>query len=802
MKRKSSPWLSHSPRKRQSVPSNPSQEKKPVTQSTQNSTPCLSIHQQAEPYRLTTVRFPIDALSARWGKGKNRPIDEHHKHELHESFRTQGLLRTDSKNWLRIACAKGDVDRMEAALQAGKGPGDKQEGTESETASWPSYMRWREVNAEVQVELIAGNHRVAALKDYLQDEPAAVDERWWICEVYDRDTLPLALSIGLRANREDMLLPDTHGHIWMELNTLYQTDPELWNKSSREFEQTVAGILGLNGRVSFPVRRLGILWRNAAWRDIITEWCSYPVGQQTFNISVWEWMASLHIDEYWLAVIRRALATMKELRERFGVEFSSRDWIALADLEHPFTETRLRGVFYPSQSETDPERIQEGSRSTGFLGTVDDVVYRQVYHHLLDRCDLGFPSVHTFLKVNRSEGKAMTSVLTHVASWFGKQGPDTSIGIGVRAQLHSAFLHLFASEPVDEATRRAIRFQQTVLEFARAHIPELNASSTSQYLVQTLETHPDTYCERFTYPPWRQLLITVRDAVGPQFTHARLTQFNDSSFSLQDPTTARITVATLPQAFATYTQEMACVTQNPALREGQAIQTLNQRLADTFIIWASDVCVRALANPKWSGPEIEIIKGDCERYQCFNSSQHTPTVAKVQELLNGESRDGPESRQCSPPAQAQAQAQDDQTINVDRPAERPLMAQSQNRGPSGTRLQQTPTTVDTTAQAQPNTVDLSRSTVGVVPVVSQDGSGRGILTQRDSDSSSSGNGRVTPTETSVSDVEINPRTPKTNTRRPDGRYSHRQSKWAGGYVVSVGSQGRGLVRKRDRCPKV
>lgn len=101
-----------------------------------------------------------------------------------------------------------------------------------------------------------------------------------------------------------MLLPDTHGHIWMELNTLYQTDPELWNKSSREFEQTVAGILGLNGRVSFPVRRLGILWRNAAWRDIITEWCSYPVGQQTFNISVWEWMASLHIDEVVLFFLR------------------------------------------------------------------------------------------------------------------------------------------------------------------------------------------------------------------------------------------------------------------------------------------------------------------------------------------------------------------------------------------------------------------------------------------------------------------------------------------------------------------
>lgn len=55
--------------------------------------------------------------------------------------------------------------------------------------------------------------------------------------------------------------------------------------------------LGLNGRASFPVRRLGTLWRNPGWRDVITAWCRFPLGQATFNMSTFEWMSSCRIDE-------------------------------------------------------------------------------------------------------------------------------------------------------------------------------------------------------------------------------------------------------------------------------------------------------------------------------------------------------------------------------------------------------------------------------------------------------------------------------------------------------------------------
>jgi hypothetical protein len=56
-------------------------------------------------------------------------------------------------------------------------------------------------------------------------------------------------------------------------------------------------LLGLSGRVKFPVRRLGTIWRNKNWRPMITKWCEFSVGQATFNISTFEWMASCRIDD-------------------------------------------------------------------------------------------------------------------------------------------------------------------------------------------------------------------------------------------------------------------------------------------------------------------------------------------------------------------------------------------------------------------------------------------------------------------------------------------------------------------------
>jgi hypothetical protein len=111
------------------------------------------------------------------------------------------------------------------------------------------------------------------------------------------DALPPHLRAKLRANREDIVLPDNHGQIWAELATLSSRDDTLFQGSNGVVEQQMREHLGLSGRVKFPVRRLSTLWRNQNWKSMITRWCELLVGQATFTISTFEWMASCRIDD-------------------------------------------------------------------------------------------------------------------------------------------------------------------------------------------------------------------------------------------------------------------------------------------------------------------------------------------------------------------------------------------------------------------------------------------------------------------------------------------------------------------------
>lgn len=62
-------------------------------------------------------------------------------------------------------------------------------------------------------------------------------------------------------------------------------------------EQQMLNKLGLSGRVKFPVKRLCTLWKNKEWRNMITRWCEFAIGRNTFNISTFEWMAGCRIDD-------------------------------------------------------------------------------------------------------------------------------------------------------------------------------------------------------------------------------------------------------------------------------------------------------------------------------------------------------------------------------------------------------------------------------------------------------------------------------------------------------------------------
>ena len=111
------------------------------------------------------------------------------------------------------------------------------------------------------------------------------------------DALPPLLNTKLRVNRRDILLPDSHGQIWMQLVQASLQDDRLFRGKKHEVESQMLDILQLKATPRFPISRLITLWNNERWKPMITRWCETALGRGLFNISTWEWMASDRIDD-------------------------------------------------------------------------------------------------------------------------------------------------------------------------------------------------------------------------------------------------------------------------------------------------------------------------------------------------------------------------------------------------------------------------------------------------------------------------------------------------------------------------
>jgi len=147
-----------------------------------------SIRQQAEPYRLATARFPIDALTSTWRIGSNRPIDTKHVQDLCRMFEEQGLQRELSENHLLVACSRDEYDRMIDHLREKNLAGSE----DDPLSSCLAFHDWEAVN-RCRAEIMGGQHRVEALRVFLARiskraamSAVATEQAWWVCEIYDQ----------------------------------------------------------------------------------------------------------------------------------------------------------------------------------------------------------------------------------------------------------------------------------------------------------------------------------------------------------------------------------------------------------------------------------------------------------------------------------------------------------------------------------------------------------------------------------------------------------------------------------------
>jgi hypothetical protein len=139
-----------------------------------------SLRKQAEPYRLAIAELPINLLNSSWSRGNNRTLDRNHVAHLCRSFRQGNLARRAEENYIQVSCSAAAVDNIIASIPEIDHHPD---GTIKDYVL--SFRHWADINDE-RPEVMAGQHRIEALRNYVKQTGSDTDDLWWVCEFYDK----------------------------------------------------------------------------------------------------------------------------------------------------------------------------------------------------------------------------------------------------------------------------------------------------------------------------------------------------------------------------------------------------------------------------------------------------------------------------------------------------------------------------------------------------------------------------------------------------------------------------------------
>lgn len=119
-----------------------------------------SARQQALPYLLATARIPIKVLTTEWKIGQNRSLDFKHVQDLCSAFKNKALKQTSYDNYLLVSRHRESVHKMKEYLQDADRIGEEP----------LPFDEWADVNPGELLEMIAGQHHRAGLKEFGQQE--------------------------------------------------------------------------------------------------------------------------------------------------------------------------------------------------------------------------------------------------------------------------------------------------------------------------------------------------------------------------------------------------------------------------------------------------------------------------------------------------------------------------------------------------------------------------------------------------------------------------------------------------------
>ncbi|KAJ9412797.1 hypothetical protein QL093DRAFT_2570104 [Fusarium oxysporum] len=645
-------------------PSKPAKSPKPAPQTF---TEVDSLRKQAEPYRLAVAELPIHLLDFSWSRGSNRPLDRNHVAHLCRSFQNGGLARRAEQHYIQVSCSAAAVQKMIINAL----PDTNQSHIQDRRQYVLSFRNWADFIDE-RPELMAGQHRIEALKDYVKQTHSDSSDLWWICEFYDKDTLPVELDIKLRVNRRDLTLPDTHGQIWLQLVSAFDRDPTLFsverNVNKKGIEKSMLDILCLTSEARFPISRLVTLWRSERWRPRVTRWCRTSLGRTTFNISKWYQIAGYRLDDYWFDAFYQVLETLRALPTSTSESIQISDWNVLAGSlkSDTYDAADVHQVFYPKgggnsndDSKSSPSApstikpVQKTARRSGFLSSLDKEAYDGLCRHLQQNLTLRFPDVQPLLKIKKEEGEVMAQVIDHVVRWVNTQPADivdthennkplrrqdlipAIEGLMVTTHGDDWWARRREDGDVDGADDmaswldlRSRTLERQVLDYVRSHMTEFRDPSTKHYLDLMPEEHDEHYAERFsTGDLWTGLFHIVQHALGPAFRPVWENSISErvgADNAIHQPRSEmrhRPPASAITRAICSQLGNIPEVKENPALRGVYASNELGAYIDHAVLSWASDRCRKAVENNEsdeghpWSSEALRAIQAAYQGYE-------------------------------------------------------------------------------------------------------------------------------------------------------------------------------------------
>ncbi|KAG6316431.1 hypothetical protein E4U22_007085 [Claviceps purpurea] len=450
-----------------------------------------------EAKSIITARMPIKLLSTTWSLGSNRPLDHRHVQKLRKAFVELGGPKRDlEEHHLKVLCTGAEVERMLKEL-------DLQDGAK-QAEGMPNFTTWPDVNGPAPLELLAGQHRIRALEEWVKDAKLGDEELWWPCKFYNRDSISFEQNMKLRMNKKDVTQIDSHGSVWLHIVTAVSHKPELFQGKAAEISYDMAHTLGLGKDNGVPMARLVMLWRN----------------------------------EFWFSIFRQVLDTLADLPGDAASYVNAEDWRKMSKfLGHSRSAIETREFFYPDIGSQNVDQFSRRRRD--FLVGLDGENFFQVYRHVDQRKQMSFPDVHLILGLPEHDLYMLGKVMDHVVDWISSDrskrlNKRNNKKPGLRVDMIAALSHFDEkklqlakdrvstsikfdrSQSVAEAA--SIVIQQEVLEFVCRNLETFRSAQAKDQLTQRLDIdNAGLYRTRFRQAEWAGVLDIVRWYMGPEF---------------------------------------------------------------------------------------------------------------------------------------------------------------------------------------------------------------------------------------------------------------------------------------------